>query len=110
MQKTTVDLENVTLTEKQLPNLYPITHANLSDEHKRIIQIARNEERYESCPPVSNKLESFIHKVEDRINEQWEDYDAIPDDRPDYLRSAYLELGGSYFEFMVTVEDFVVSG
>lgn len=110
MQKMTVDTEEASLTDDQLSHLYPIHYADLQSDTRQIVETASGEGRYEVCPPKPDALKSLIDEVEKRIDRQWNDYGGEPENRPEYLRTAYLHRDGSYFALEVTVEDLILSG
>jgi hypothetical protein len=96
--------------DEQLSHLYPIRYEDLPSKTQQIIETASGDGRYETCSPKSDALKSVIDEVENRIDRQWEEYGGEPENRPEYLRTAYLHRDASYFELEVTVEDLVLSG
>jgi hypothetical protein len=110
MQSTVLDLEPTTLSDGQLSHLSPLGYADLRADHQQLVEDASGEGRAKACPPVPNAVESFVTLVRDRVDRQWKEYGGKPENRPEYLRSAYLERNRSHFELEVYVEDIVISG
>lgn len=110
MHSTVLDYEAVTLTDEQESHIVPIVYTNLQPAHQQLIEKASGEAKVKVCPTIPDSVESFVTLVKDRIDRQWNEYGGKPEDRPDYLRTAYLKRNGSYFELEVYVEDIVISG
>lgn len=110
MQRTTIDTAPVSLDDEQIDHLSPLVYAELGTDHQQVVDEARGPERFESCPPQPEPVESFVDLARERIDQQWTEYGEGPADRPGYLGSAYLYREGAYVELQIVVEDVVVSG
>lgn len=109
MQSTVLNLEAVTLSDEKVSHLSLFVYADLRAEHQRLIEKASGEGKVKACPPIPKAVESFVVLVKDRIDRQWAEYGGNPEDRPEYLRTAYLKRDGSCFILEVYVEDIVIS-
>lgn len=109
MDSTTVDLKSASLSDEQASHVSPLVYAELRAEHRQIIDEASGDGKYEACPPIPDAAESVVDLAEQRIDRQWDEFGGNPENRPDYLRSAYLEREGEQFELQIVVEDMVVS-
>ena len=109
MQSTDIDLEATTLSDEQTSHLLPLVYDDLRVEHQHLVERASGESRVKACPPIPKSVQSFVDLVRDRIDWQWAKYDGKPEDRPEYLRTAYLKRHESYSVLQVVVEDVGIS-
>ncbi|WP_435066084.1 hypothetical protein [Halobaculum sp. EA56] len=109
MDSTTVDRKPVSLSDEQVSNILPLMYTELQAEQQQIIDEASGDGRYKACPPIPDSAETFIDLAKERIDRQWEEFSGNPENRPDYLRTAYLNQDSEYFELQITIEDMVIS-
>lgn len=109
MDSTTVDFRPVLLSDEQVSYIFPIMYTELQAEHQQVIDEASGDGGYKACPPVSDSTDSFVDLAKERINRQWEEFGGDPENRPNYLQTAYLKQDSEYFELKITVEDMVIS-
>jgi hypothetical protein len=110
MDSTVVDLASVSLTDEQVSHISPLVYADLQTGHQQIIEKANGDGKYRACPPKSDAVQSFVDLAKNHIDQQWKDYDGDPENRPEYLHTAYLKREKSYFELEIYVQDVVISG
>ncbi|UPW00474.1 hypothetical protein M0R88_18475 [Halorussus gelatinilyticus] len=108
MHSTTIGLEPASLSDEQVSHLFPLVFTELREAHQRIIEEA-SDERYKACPPIPDSVQSFTDLARKRIDRQQSEYGGEPENRPDYLRTAYLKRENSYSELQIAIEDVVVS-
>ena len=89
MDSTTIDRESMSLSDEQVSHLFPLIYSELQAEHEQITDEASGDGRYKACPPIPDAAKSFIDLARERIDQQWEDFGGKPENRPDYLRTAY---------------------
>lgn len=109
MDSTVLDYEAVTLTDEQESHVVPLVYTDLRPDHRRLVEKASGEAEVKACPPIPDAVESFVALVQDHLDRQRTAYGGEPENRPDYLQTAYLERDDSAFELDVYVEDIVVS-